>query len=506
MIFDWVFGSPKYVFKMVFSEPRFWAVGGIPLVLILIGFGWSFDRYVKRPLSRPSWLAFVPVMLLLVLGARGRLSARSPIRPGTAFFSNNTFANLMSLNPVFTLLNSLRRSQGLPLIGAKEALALMRSELEVEKDKPIARSVTFREPMRKLNVVMVVMESMAAKKTGFLHGKGLTPQLDKLSTRSISFTNAYTLGIHTFNGLYSSVFGLPATFNEHPMKVFPIPKLGGLATKLKNHGYSTHFFVISDPEFDNMAGFFSNNDFEHVIGQDDYPSSQVISSLGVPDHVMFDHSIEYLKHVPQPFFVTYMTGSDHGPYVVPENISFQPKSKELRDRTTEYADWSVGRFLEKARQQPWFDNTLFVFVADHGAPIDSVYDISLEYHHTPLFFYCPKYLKPQTKSDLVSQMDIYPSVMGILKAPYVNESLGVDVFAKSRRYIPLNSDNAVGALDHEFLYVYRRDNESLYRWPNSDLNDFKKDFPEISAKMKAFTLSLFQAGRELAKPEAAKNQ
>jgi phosphoglycerol transferase MdoB-like AlkP superfamily enzyme len=502
--FGWFFSSPEFVLKMIFSEPKFWLVGMAPLVLVSLFFLWGFKQWVEQSKvsssPRMQWLIFIPLALLLVVGARGRLGHKSPIRTGTAYFSNNQFINILGLNPVFTLLNSLKSKEQAALIEPKFALSIMRSELRAnENSKGVERNIVFNEPRANYNVVLVMMESMSAKKTGIPGGKNLTPQLDRLAKESISFENAYTLGIHTFNGVFSTLFALPTAYGEHPMKVFPMPKLEGLATSLKRHGYSTHFFIPHDAEFDNMAGFLTHNSFDLIHAESKYPSEKVLSTLGVPDHVMFDYSLGQLSDRNGPFLAVYLTASDHGPYVVPDDIPFKPNSTDAKERATQYADWAIGKFVNDARAMPWFDNTLFVFIADHGSPIETKYDISLNYHHTPLLFFMPQNLKPESRRDLASQLDVYPSIMGLLKAPYTNESLGVDVFSQARKFVPLSSGGVLGLLDHEYLYIYRQDGDSLYNYHTKKLDDYSDALPELAQQMRQYVLSLFQSGREIPK-------
>jgi phosphoglycerol transferase MdoB-like AlkP superfamily enzyme len=502
LAFVWLVNSPKFVLEMIFTEPRFWMTSLIPLAAVSALYCWLMKRRVHfyaKPRTQ-AWL-FLPLFLGMALGARGRLNRKSPIRTGTAFFSDNTFINVLGLNPVYTLMNSLKQREGAPLVSPELAMTKMRELYKIPAEqKDFRRSVSFSESMKKHNVVLVIMESMAAKKTGFLNGKNLTPNMDRLAKESLSFTYAYTAGIHTFNGVYSTLFSLPAVFGEHPMKVFPMPKVGGLATALKPHGYVNHFFVTGDTEFDNIGGFLTHNDFDVIHGDGEYPAEKILSNLGVPDHVMFDYSLTALDKVKEPFLAVYLTASDHGPYVVPKDIPFKPSAEDKKDKTTQYADWAIGKFIDDAKSHAWFENTLFVLVADHGSPLETIYDISLNYHHTPLFFYMPSQIKPQSRDDLISQIDIYPSVMGYLKGAHENRSLGIDIFSQQREFVPLNTDDALGALNKTHLYVHRKDFDSLYEWPQSKTQDLREERTDVLQKMRDYSLNLFQAGRELAKP------
>ena len=126
-----------------------------------------------------------------------------------------------------------------------------------------------------------------------------------------------------------------------------------------------------------------------------------------------------------------MTASDHGPYYLPDY--YKPRNKDIKDQMVEYADWSLRKLISPwLLQKEWFSNTIFVFIADHGSPINAVYDIPLDYHHTPLVFYAPGIItEPVTFDCIGGQIDVFPTIMGILNQPYINNTLGIDLLSKS---------------------------------------------------------------------------
>jgi phosphoglycerol transferase MdoB-like AlkP superfamily enzyme len=194
----------------------------------------------------------------------------------------------------------------------------------------------------------------------------------------------------------------------------------------------------------------------------------------------------------KPFFITYMTVSDHGPYYIPPY--FEPKSENIKDQIVEYADWSLKKFITDASSQPWFDNTIFVFVADHGAPISATYDISLDYHHSPLLYYAPKLLDTiAAYDDIGGQIDLFPTLMGLLNLPYINNTLGVDLLKTKRPYIYFNGDDKIGVLDHEFLYIFKNDMEpKLVKYTENDLKNYIDSFPKKAADMEKYAKSNMQ--------------
>ena len=187
---------------------------------------------------------------------------------------------------------------------------------------------------------------MSAHKMGrYGHPLKLTPFLDSLAEVSHSFDSTYTAGIHTFNGLYSTLFSFPALMKQHPMNVVNIPQYAGMANVLRAKGYQTIHFMTHDDQFDNVGGFFSSNGYETIISKKDYPTDQVKSTLGVPDHNMFEFALPLLNERHEkgrPFFASFMTTSDHVPYIIPEEVPYTFQDNPLPLKIIEYVDWSLS--------------------------------------------------------------------------------------------------------------------------------------------------------------------
>lgn len=510
--FLWV-DNPSFVFRMIVEEPKYWLIA-VPAVLIV----WLFYRILRKIFkkfqsraSRVNPLLNIVVsifcLLLMLIGIRGRVEIKSPIRVGTAYFCNDSFINQMGLNPNFTLLISWfelqnDRNKGIMLMNDELALSNVQKYLGIQSvnaEFPIGRmrNINDSDSAQKLNVVIVMMESMSAEKMG-RHGNPnhLTPFLDSLCGQGYYFENAYTAGIHTYNGIYGTLFSYPSLYRQHPMKNCSMPKYHGIYSTLRKNGYSTLFFTTHDAQFDNMEGFMKANDCERVVSDADYPSEEIKTTLGVPDDFMFRYSVPILNDYAakgKPFIATLMTSSDHGPYYVPDY--FQPKSDDGRNAVIEYADYSLSVFLKEARKQSWFKNTLFVFIADHGAIGYCVYDMQLSYHHTPLLFYCPAVIKkPETYSCMAGQIDVFPTIMGILKIPYLNNTFGIDLLSESRPCIYFCADDKYGAVNQNWFLIGRKDGRtSLYKYRSLDMNDYAQNYPDTLKELDLFARSNMQA-------------
>ena len=450
--------------------------------------------------------AFVSFVLLglVFLGIRGRVDEKSPIRVGTAYFSDHAFINQLGLNPVFTLMRSGldamdEGNRPIALMDDMEALEQVQRDLgitTIDDAHPLARAIAFDEPETRHNVVLVIMESMSAAKMK-RHGctRDLTPFLDSLSRMGLYFENAYTAGTHTYNGVFSTLFSFPALFSQHPMKESGMLRYHGLFDVLRERGYGTAYFTTHDGQFDNIEGFLRGNGCQRVITKADYPAEEIKTTLGVPDDRMFAYAMPILDEMSatgDPFVAAFMTASDHGPYYVPEY--FRPHSSDTKDRATEFADYSLRWLITESKRHAWYENTLFVFVADHGAAIDGTYEMSLDYHHTPLLYYAPSIItEARTESAIAGQIDVFPTIMGILRAPYQDHTLGIDLLRMKRPCIYFNGDDKYGVLDDDWFLIVRKDGRrSLYAYRTKSTLDEASAHPDVVERMDRYARAHMQ--------------
>lgn len=507
--FGWI-DSPVFVGKMIFTEPRYWLIS-IPLVIFIF----LFIRILKKIFGHPTpysdenifakILLSVIFLVIIAIGIRGRMDEKSPIRTGTAYFSNNAFLNQLGLNPNFTLIRSYldsrkEENRSIKLMNDSVAIANVQKYLDIknpDKNYPLLRTIDFDSTNAfKYNVVVILMESMSAAKMR-RHGNkdNLTPFLDDIATKGYYFENTYSAGIHTKNGIFGTFFSFPSLFRQDPMKESGMFKYHGIFSTLKENGYSTLYFTTHDGQFDNAEGFLKVNDCETVISKSNYPDDEVKTTLGVPDDYMFRFSIPILHKLSsqnKPFVAAFMTASDHGPYYIPEY--FTPKNSETKKQIVEYADYSLKKFIDLSSQEPWFRNTIFVFIADHGTPIWGLYDMPIDYNHVPLIFYAPYIIKePQIKSNLAGQIDVFPTIMGLLKLKYSNNTLGIDLLHENRPYIYFGGDDKYGVVDKEWYLIVKDDGtESLYKYRDADTYNYIGDCKSIADSMNKYAKSNLQ--------------
>ena len=223
------------------------------------------------------------------------------------------------------------------------------------------------------------------------------------------------------------------------------------STVMAKNGYVPTFIYGGFGTFDNMNYFFGTNGYR-VIDRTDMESPQFANIWGVSDEDLFRHAVrvfddQHTRH--EKIYSVVMTTSNHKPYTFPAGVEGVPVKGGGRDAGVRYADYAIGRFIELAKTRPWFDDTLFVIVADHGARVYGREDIPIRTYEIPLMLYSPKNIKPGRVDTLTSQIDVAPTVLGILDFDYDSTFFGIDVLSDSRpgRSIPLNHNRDIALFD-----------------------------------------------------------
>ncbi|MGI9245797.1 MAG: LTA synthase family protein [Steroidobacteraceae bacterium] len=285
----------------------------------------------------------------------------------------------------------------------------------------------------RLNVVVVSSESFGAEFSR-LHGskKDWTPNFDGLARQGLWFSNTYASGTRTVRGLEA----ITASFPPIPtVSILRRPGNRGIATwgeVMNSLGYHSSFLYGGYGYFDDMNSFYEGNGFEVLDRTDIERQVRFENVWGVSDEDLFDMAITHFgrQHAAgQPFFSIIMTTSNHKPFTFRpglEQLGIKPKGGG-RKAGVKYADYALGYFLREAAKQPWFDDTVFVVVADHGARVYGKAEIPMETYEIPLMIYAPKHLPPRVVDTLMTQIDIAPTVLGLLGLPYEAPFFGVDV-------------------------------------------------------------------------------
>lgn len=369
---------PKEAMASMSSSPVVLLVG-ICAALLLAGhylFKWclspvSFDLPRRSPAVIASRFAlFLLSAGLLFLGIRGG-TGLAPMNPGFAYFSTSQFANHAALNASWNLMYDLKhffRHKNNQFVYMDDAEMRRRIDRLTASGVPNDTEQILTTP--RPNIVLVILESWSADVIAPLGGaQGVTPFFDKLAAEGVLFTDFYANGHRTSFGIAAVLSGFPSTpegsILNRPNRMERLPTLGG---SLKSNGYATSFYYGGDTHFDDMNAFFVHSKFDTITDKSSFQAKDMNSKWGVQDHVLFERVLSDLSRQRQPFFSAMLTISSHEPFEVPMETVF-PGSDQgaLFKNAVHYTDRSLKGFIEKARTQPWYKNTLFVFVADHGS-------------------------------------------------------------------------------------------------------------------------------------------
>jgi phosphoglycerol transferase MdoB-like AlkP superfamily enzyme len=218
----------------------------------------------------------------------------------------------------------------------------------------------------------------------------------------------------------------------------PFASLPGV---LKQNGYQTMFIYNGNLSWDNMEGFFRKQGIDRFIGGDDFVNPIKRDRVwGVTDQDVFDRANQEFAAAEKkgPFFSLVLTLSNHAPFDLPEPLPFGERTADMGDMNkradgVRYADWCVGHFIDEAKKASWFDNTIFVFVGDHGFFVPPLLtEANITFHHVPLLFYAPKLFaanSPKVIHATASQLNIAPSVFGLLQLDTPHASWGRNLFS-----------------------------------------------------------------------------
>jgi phosphoglycerol transferase MdoB-like AlkP superfamily enzyme len=293
----------------------------------------------------------------------------------------------------------------------------------------IRRAIDNPGEPRNLNIVLITVESLSAKYLGsFGDNRGLTPNLDALRKQSLSFNNFYATGTRTDRGLEAITLAVPPTPGRSIVK--RIGRESGFASlgqQLKAKGYDSVFLYGGRGYFDNMSAFFSGNGYR-VVDQSSAAETDIHfkNAWGMADEDLYKLAIKEADAdhaVGKPFLLQLMTTSNHRPYTYPKGRIDIP-SGEGREGAVKYTDFAIGEFIREASSKPWFDRTMFVIVADHTAGSAGSQDLPVAKYHIPLFIYAPSIIKPREISMVASQIDLAPTLLGLLNLDYVSTFFG----------------------------------------------------------------------------------
>ena len=414
----------------------------------------------KVTLRKPARIAwFVGLLLVCLLSIFGRVG-QYPLRWSDAFNLRNAVLANLALNPVQSFLSSLDfRTSGYEAAKVKEHYPFVSSYLGVnapDKERlAFGRRIPAQTgiPTTRPNVVLVICESFSAYKSS-MWGNPLytTPFFAGLCRQGLFFDNCYTPHYGTARGVWATITGIPDV--EAVETASRNPALVDQHTIINDFiGYEKFYFIGGSSSWANIRGLLTNNIRGLNLYEEDSYTSPRADVWGISDKNLFKEANAVLAKQTKPFFAVIQTADNHRPYTIPdEDLHEFTKLAVSAERLKQcgfdsleemnafrYTDFCFKKFFESARQSPYFENTIFVFVGDHGIDGNAGTmfppawtEQELTSYHVPLLFYGPKLIAPQRVHAVSSMVDILPTLAGIVNIPYRNNAMGRDLLRQQQ--------------------------------------------------------------------------
>jgi len=398
-------------------------------------------------------LSFFILLLALFLCARGTVGHR-PINPSFVYFSTDPLINSLTLNSIYSVAyaykqlgNEKNASKMYGKMDVNEVIKYVRHETGLDTKlftSSTRPSLMTRRPFyrgKPKNLVIILEESLGAQFVSSLGGLPLTPQLDKLTKEGWAFKNLYATGTRSVRGIEAVITGFTPTLARAVVKLDKSQSdFFTIANLLKSNNYNTQFIYGGESHFDNMKSFFLGNGFTDIVDYDDIEAPEFIASWGASDGDLFHQAnieLNKLEQSKKPFFSFIFTSSNHDPFEVPQGITSPIKytneqleqydSKEKsRHKAIQYADFALGKFIAKAKTQPYWEDTVFLIVADHDARASGKDLIPINNFHIPgVILNSGK--TPAFDERVISQIDLPPTLLSLIGIDNVSPMIGHDL-------------------------------------------------------------------------------
>lgn len=525
--------DPKISWQMMWQTyPMIWMILG--LVVAVIFFRWMYHKSHWRVINRTDGLGipyrrkfFILSSVILCLFIYGSLSW-PPLSRANSFKFRDGFKSFLAINPLENFFTTLRfRRPEFNEQKARAAFPIIKEwlPLPAENDFSYRRTVLpgSNAIESRPNIVLVMCESFSMYKST-MSGNPLntTPFFDSLCKNGIFFERCFSPHFSTARGLWALLTGIPDA------QMFRFSTRNPLAlsqhTIINNfEGYNKHYFLGGNPEFNNFKGLLGNIDGlqMHVEGSHTSPK---INVWGISDKDLFLEANAVFKQEDekqQPFFAIIQTSDNHRPYMVPAHDTAEFRRLFVNDEqlqkygfesideynTFRYSDYCFRKFMEAANKEKYFHNTIFVFVGDHGVAgnAEAMYPGAWTEHrltdeHVPLLFYAPYLLKAQKRSEVVSQIDVLPTIAGMLQQPYTNTTLGRDLLdpAKKNNFAFItNAAGKIGMVTDDFYFTSNLNfpDEQMVPVRYSDRMYTKAERDSIQKRISVFTNAYFETAK-----------
>lgn len=459
------------------SVPTIQLVLGLMGLIVLIALmGWAYCKQykpLKKLRKRWSYGIFAIVALpLIFIGIRGGVD-ESTTNIGQAYYSQTSFLNHSAVNPVFSFLSSfettVRTDVRYHFFEQAECDSLLLGCYDTLSVEPDTLLRTQRP-----NIVLVMLESASCQFTKAGGRDYIMPKFNSLCDKGIYFSQSYANSFRTDRATVSIWGGYPSFPTMSLQKdLSKNQHLPGIARTLVDAGYDTRYFYGGDINFTKKKSYLVNAGFDRFTWKKDFSiSAQRSAKWGVCDSIVFDRILQEIsawnKNDKTPHLIGYNTLSSHQPWDVPIHVLEDPVENAFH-----YLDKCIGEFIERLQQMPQWDNTLVIFIPDHGIGYYGMEETSAIRMQVPILWIGGAVRQPRDISVLCNQSDMAATLFGQMGIPHGHFRWSRDVLSKSytRPFAYHTFNNGFSIVDSTGLFVYDltanqpllEDNERLLR-------------------------------------------
>ncbi len=515
------------------SYPIFWLL--MALVIAVIFIMWLYRRshiYVTSKTDglgipyRRRW--FIAGALLLAMFVYGTFSS-SPLSWKTAFIYQDNFKSYLALNPLQNFFTTLKfRKPVNNETTARNHFDEMKQLLQLPPTGTFGYRREILPGSKSLeshpNVVLVLCESFSMYKST-MSGNPLntTPYFNDLTKEGIFFERCFTPHFSTARGLFATVTGIPdVQLSKFSTRVPESQEQHSIINNFE--GYDKFYFLGGSPGFNNFVGLLNNIDSLQMFTEGSFKSAPM-NVWGISDKNLFLEANEHLSRQEKPFFAIIQTANNHRPFTIPEEdndfemLQVPEDTLELYGFETieefnafRYADYCFKKFIDKAKEEKYFANTIFVFVGDHGVSGNAlkVYpkvwtDQRLTDMHVPLLFYAPHLLKPELRKETVSQVDVLPTVASMIHQPYINKTLGRNLLMPGKEnnfaFIISHDEGKIGMVTDDYFFTQNINfkSEQLFPVKSNSLNLTPHQQDSLKHRMSKTTIAYYETAKWMLK-------
>ncbi len=418
----------------------------------------NFSHPIENKKVKIAQLIIIP--FLLVIGYRGGLQL-SPVNESSAYYSTLQINNHIAINNIWYLVHSFveaNKKQNPYVFMDFEKAKKNTADLFV--DPPDKTQIILKTT--KPNIVIIILESWTADIIKTLGGENnVTPHFGELTKEGLLFTQMYGSGFRTEQGLVSILSGFPAQPNNTiiatPDKAEHLPSLN---IELGKQGYQSSFYYGGDIEFANMKSYLLNTRFEKIIDKNNFDKNQMNSKWGAHDEYVFKKQLEGLKNEKLPFISVVLTLSTHEPYDVTMQTPFTGGEEQERfKKSAYYTDYCLYNYFLEAKKQPWYNNTLFILVADHGHPLPKNRNMTYPEGRRITAMITggalADNLKGKTFDKISNQNDLPATILSALKLPHANFEWSKNIFNQNaKEFAYYSNEDAFGWVTPQQNIIY----------------------------------------------------